>query len=72
MTTRSPLHNHTRQRERDEDVTLVGEVMHETERAFKFHDGVRDVWLPKSVCKWDVDAKCMHVPRWLAMDKELI
>lgn len=53
-------------------VDLDGEVVHETDDAYLFSDGERRVWLPKSQCEWDPDAKKMIVPVWLAEDRELV
>lgn len=44
----------------------------ETEKAYRFTDGLRIVWLPKSNCQWDPDTKTMTMPEWLAIDKELV
>ena len=41
-------------------------------RAFRFFDGTRVVWLPKSQVEWDADDRTMAMPEWLAKDKELI
>ena len=51
---------------------INGEIIHETERAYKFNDGARVVWLPKSQCEWDQDTKTMTMPVWLATEKELV
>jgi hypothetical protein len=53
-------------------VDIAGEITVETERAWRFSDGLRLVWLPKSQCEWDPDQKVMVVPVWLAKEKELI
>lgn len=53
-------------------VDIAGEIRGETEAAFRFHDGTRTVWLPKSQCEWDADAKTMVMPEWLATERELI
>lgn len=53
-------------------VDISGHVQGETELAFRFNDGTRVVWLPKSQCQWDVDDKAMTMPEWLAKEKELI
>ena len=53
-------------------VDLAGELRGETEMAYRFHDGIRIVWLPKSQCQWDQDDKVMTMPTWLAEEKELI
>lgn len=51
---------------------ITGEVVGETEKAYRFDDGDRTVWLPKSQCEWDVDTHTMTMPVWLATDKELV
>jgi hypothetical protein len=51
---------------------IAGEVRGETESAYRFTDGTRTVWLPKSQCEWDKDGKTMTMPVWLATDKELV
>lgn len=51
---------------------IAGEVRFETENAYRFFDGTRLVWLPKSQCEWDKDEKIMTMPEWLAKEKELI
>lgn len=56
----------------EEVVDVKGEVEGETDRAYRFNDGTRVVWLPKSQCEWDVGAAEMTMPLWLARDKELI
>lgn len=53
-------------------VDIAGEVHGETANAFRFHDGIRTVWLPKSQCEWDQDDKTMAMPEWLAQEKDLI
>jgi hypothetical protein len=53
-------------------VDIAGEVRSETDKAYRFFDGERTVWLPKSQCEWDAHDKTMAMPEWLAKDKELI
>ena len=53
-------------------VNITGEIRGETEKAYRFFDGERTVWLPKSQCEWDADDETMAMPEWLAKDKELI
>lgn len=53
-------------------VDISGEIQIETDKAYRFYDGTRSVWLPKSQCEWDPDDKTMAMPEWLAKDKELI
>ena len=59
---------------RRELVDIAGELVapFETDKAYRFFDGVRTVWLPKSQCEWDANDKTMTMPSWLAEDKELI
>lgn len=53
-------------------VDIAGEIKGETDAAYRFFDGVRTVWLPKSQVEWDADDKTMAMPEWLATEKELI
>ena len=53
-------------------VYISAEVQRETEKAYLFYDGTQKVWLPKSQCQWDADAKEMPMEEWLAEEKELI
>lgn len=53
-------------------VDIAGEIQGETDKAYRFHDGMRTVWLPKSQCEWDAGDNTMAMPEWLAKDKELI
>jgi hypothetical protein len=55
-------------------VDIAGELVepYETDKAYRFFDGSRTVWLPKSQCEWDADDKTMAMPEWLAKEKELI
>jgi hypothetical protein len=53
-------------------VDITGEIQGETELAYRFYDGIRIVWIPKSQCEWDQDSKTMTMPEWVALDKELI
>jgi hypothetical protein len=53
-------------------VDIAGEVRGETDKAYRFFDGERTVWLPKSQCEWHDIYKTMTLPAWLAEDKELI
>ena len=62
----------TRDGDRDKLVDIDGEIVFETEKAYRFDDGKRTVWLPKSQCEWNKDEKYMTMPTWLAMTKELI
>jgi len=51
---------------------VSGEIHGETEKAYRFFDGTRTVWLPKSMCEWDDQSHTMIMPEWLALEKELI
>lgn len=53
-------------------VDVAGEIKSETDKAYRFFDGSRTEWVPKSQCEWDADAKTMSMPEWLAMDKGFI
>lgn len=53
-------------------VDIAGEIQGESDKAFRFFDGDRTVWLPKSQVEWDPDTKTMAMPEWLATEKELI
>lgn len=53
-------------------IDIAGEIVGETEKAFRFYDGKSTVWLPKSQCEWDETDKTMAMPEWLAEEKELI
>lgn len=53
-------------------VDIAGEIQGETEKAYRFFDGVRTVWIAKSQAEWDADDKTMAMPEWLAREKELI
>lgn len=55
-------------------IDISGELSppYETEKAYHFYDGTREVWLPKSQVEWDKIDKIMTMPEWLALEKELI
>ena len=53
-------------------VEVSGQVVGETEKAFRFYDGNSTVWLPKSQVEWDAETKEMTIPEWLALEKGLI
>jgi hypothetical protein len=57
---------------RSDLVDIAGELRGETDRAYRFYDGTRMVWIPKSQCEWDPRDKTMAMPEWLAREKELI
>lgn len=53
-------------------VAVAGEIHDQTEKAYKFFDGLIAVWLPKSQCKYDEKQKAMIMPEWLSYEKKLI
>lgn len=53
-------------------VDIAGELRGETPAAYRFFDGDKVVWLPKSQSEWDPDEKTMAMPEWLAREKGLI
>ena len=53
-------------------VEIAGELRGETPRGFRFFDGDREVFLPKSLVVWDGDAEVMTMPEWLAIDRRLV
>ena len=56
-----------------ETVEIAGEVLaSSTTDAYLFTDGDATVWLPRSQCEWDPDAREMTMPEWLAMDRGLM
>lgn len=61
---------------KDNLVDIEVEILSETDKAWRVHDGVRAVWVPKS----QVEIELTHgsnrlvvltMPEWLAVDKEL-
>jgi hypothetical protein len=48
------------------------EIVHETEKAFLFNIGGKEVWLPKSVIEVDKDSKTITLPERMATDKEIV
>lgn len=58
---------------KDHDIIeIAGELRHETEKAYLFYDGNKEVWIPKSQGEWCAKDRVMQLPEWLAMEKELI
>ena len=53
-------------------VDIAGEIKFETDLAFRFFDGKKTEWLPKSQCEWNIDDKTMTMPTWLATEKGFI
>lgn len=59
---------------RSDLVDIAGELRGESASglAFRFFDGDKEVYLPKSLCEWDPGDRTMAMPEWLAKEKELI
>lgn len=53
-------------------VDISGQIRAETERAWRFYDGARTEWVPKSQCEWDNESQTMTMPQWLALEKGFI
>ncbi len=52
-------------------VDIEAELRMETERAYKIFDGKRAVWVPKNIVERNGDGT-WTMPRWLAVEKELV
>jgi len=59
-----------------ETVEVFGEIRKETDKAMLLFDGVREVWIPKSMIEYSDTNKygqtLVEIPEWLAYDKGLI
>lgn len=57
-------------------ITISAVLKHQTEKAVLIHDGMKDVWLPKSKIEVSETGKGgvveVDLPEWLAYEKELI
>lgn len=53
-------------------VDVAGQVKHRTKKGVLFYDGIREVWLPRSLVEWHEEDGVMVMPEWLATEKELI
>lgn len=53
-------------------VDIAGEILFETELAYRFDAGDRTEWIPKSQCQWDQDEQVMTMPEWIAKEKGFI
>ncbi len=53
-------------------IDIAGQLTAETPNAYRFCDGDKTEWLPKSQCQWDEDDKTMTMPEWLALEKGFI
>lgn len=54
---------------------IACEIKHQTAAAYLINDGLKEVWLPKSLTEVnDEDPKnfSVTIPEWLAMEKGLI
>jgi hypothetical protein len=58
------------------DVEIECVVKHETEMAYRIHDGVREVWIPKSQVSDYLEGpdgiESIFIPEWLATEKGLV
>lgn len=57
--------------------TIPGELMHETEFALliKMEEGPKvgeNIWIPKSLCEFDITDNELQVERWFALKNEFI
>ena len=54
------------------DITCI--VRHETDKAWLIHDGMQEVWIPKSQSELHEDENdtIITMPEWLAREKGLI
>lgn len=58
---------------KNHDFIEIAEVLrHETQQAYLLFEGDKEVWIPKSLCRWDGAEKVMQMPEGLALDKGLI
>jgi hypothetical protein len=48
------------------------EIVHETEKAFLFNIGGKEVWLPKSLIEVDYESKTITLPEKWAIEKEIV
>lgn len=53
-------------------VDIEGEVKGESEKAYRFYDGSKTEWVPKSQVEWDAQEKIMTMPEWLAIEKGFV
>ena len=57
----------------NEPVEIECVLIRDSANAFLIRgDSGEEVWVPKSECTWDKDAKIMEMPYWLAYDRGLI
>lgn len=62
---------------RSDLVDIAGEIIHETDKAIRFFDGARKVWLPKAAIEIETGSfgdnnVVIAMPERLAKEKELI
>lgn len=60
------------QERRNELTDIAGEIVAETEKAYRFYDGSRTEWIPKSMCEWDKEESIMTMPLWVAEEKGFV
>jgi hypothetical protein len=53
-------------------IEIAGELRHETEKAYLWFDGDREVWIPKSHGEYAEGEKTIQMPEWMALEKGLI
>ena len=59
-------------------IEISGEILHDTDFAILFTDGITETWLPKSQIEIEPefydygDNVIVSMPKWLAYQKELI
>lgn len=53
-------------------IDIEGEVKGESEKAYRFYDGSKTEWVPKSQVEWDAQEKIMTMPEWLAIEKGFV
>lgn len=58
------------------EVEVEVDIVGRSGLAYLVSDGDREVWLPRSLCRFDMDTAnntaTVTLPEWLAKDKELI
>lgn len=59
-----------------ETIEFYGELKHETDMAYLIHDGINDIWIPKSKVEAMEHIKGddyeFTIPLWFAMKKEIV
>lgn len=60
---------------KDKLVDVEVEILSETDKAWRVHDGDRAVWIPKSQAEIDIGPSgrgVLTLPEWMAVEKELV